>query len=365
MTAIAVEGLSVRYGSRMVLQEISFEVKSGELCVLVGPSGCGKTTLLRAIAGLVPPARGRIYFDGRLMNRVPPGERDVAMCFQTYALYPNMTVRENWAFPLRMARTPEVEIRRRIDEMAELLQMGPLLDRYPHQLSGGQQQRVALGRALIRRPRVYLLDEPMGNLDAKLRVELRARLKQIQRALGITTIYVTHDQIDAQALGDQMVILHEGRVQQIGTPEEIYERPQNLFVARFVGSPPMNFIPCELIPRNGRLWLVHPCFEFPLPESRAGALGPVQHPRAVILGVRPEAVRICPDGSGIPVEIYVVEPQSNELIIDFRMGDQILKGLFLQDDLGFHPQLNQRLAIAFDLSGSHLFDPVTGERIGG
>lgn len=363
MTAIVVEDVSVRYGSRLVLHGISFEVKSGEFCVLVGPSGCGKTTLLRAIAGLVPLARGRIYFDGRLMNQVPPGERDVAMCFQTYALYPNMTVRENWAFPLRMARMPEDEIRKRIAEMADLLHMGPLLDRYPHQLSGGQQQRVALGRALIRRPRVYLLDEPMGNLDAKLRVELRAQLKQIQKELGITTIYVTHDQIDAQALADRMVILHEGRVQQIGTPEEIYERPLNLFVARFVGSPPINFIPCELVHRDGGLWLIHPCFELPLPESRAGGLGSTQRSRMVILGVRPEAVRICSDSSGILVEIYVIEPQSNELIIDFRMGDLILKGRFPQDELGFRPHLNQRLAIAFDLSQSHLFDPTTGERI--
>lgn len=364
MTAIVIEDVSVQYGSKMILQEINFEVKSGEFCVLVGPSGCGKTTLLRAIAGLVPLARGRIYFDGHLMNQVPPGERDIAMCFQTYALYPNMTVRENWAFPLRMARTSEDEIRRRIAEMADLLHMGPLLDRYPHQLSGGQQQRVALGRALIRRPRVYLLDEPMGNLDAKLRVELRAQLKQIQMELGITTIYVTHDQIDAQALGDRIVILHEGRVQQIGTPEEVYERPLNLFVARFVGSPPMNFIPCELTQRDGRLWLVHSCFELPLPESLVVALSSAGHPQAVILGVRPEAVRICSDGLGIPAEIYVIEPQSNELIIDFRMGDLIIKGRFLQNELGFQPHLNQRLAIAFDLNQSHLFDPNTGKRIG-
>lgn len=360
MTRIDIESVSVRYGSRFVLEDVTFRVEDGELCVLVGPSGCGKTTLLRVIAGLTRPARGQIRFDGRPMNAVSPGERDIAMCFQTYALYPNMTVRENWAFPLRMERLPEPEIRRRIAEVAELLHMGPLLDRYPHQLSGGQQQRVALGRALVRRPRVYLLDEPMGNLDAKLRIELRAHLKRIQKERGITTIYVTHDQADAQALGDRMVVLHEGRVQQVGAPQEIYDRPDNLFVARFIGSPPMNLIPCELAYRDGRPCLIHPQFELPVPDLFLDVPPPA---RPVVLGVRPEALRICHDGPGIPAEVYVIEPQGDEVILDLRIGDHLLKGRFPQESLGFRPQLNQRLAIIFDPKALRLFDPRTGLRI--
>jgi len=361
VTRIDIEAVSVRYGSRMILKDVTFTVEDSELCVLVGPSGCGKTTLLQVIAGLTRPAQGRVRFDGQPMDGVPPGDRDIAMCFQTYALYPTMTVRENWVFPLRMERLPESEIRRRIDEIAELLHMGPLLDRYPHQLSGGQQQRVALGRALVRRPRVYLLDEPMGNLDAKLRIELRAHLKRIQKERGITTIYVTHDQADAQALGDRMVVLHEGRIQQIGAPQEIYDRPGNLFVARFVGSPPMNLIPCELAYRNGRPSLLHPAFEIPLPDLFLDAAPPPAGP--VILGVRPEALRVCPEDSGIPAEVYVVEPQGDEVILDLRVGDHLLKGRFPQEALGFRPQLNQRLCIAFDPKSLHLFDPQTGLRI--
>ena len=322
MTQIDIESVSVRYGSRLILEDITFRIEDGEFCVLVGPSGCGKTTLLRVVAGLTRPTRGQIRFDGQPMDTVPPGKRDIAMCFQTYALYPNMTVRENWAFPLRMERLPEPEIRRRIAEVAELLHMEPLLDRYPHQLSGGQQQRVALGRALVRRPRVYLLDEPMGNLDAKLRIELRAHLKRIQKERGITTIYVTHDQADAQALGDRMVVLHEGRVQQVGAPQEIYDYPKNLFVARFIGSPPMNLIPCELVYREGQLWLMHPQFEIPMPDLPSGLALPPAGP--VILGVRPEALRICTDGLGIPAEVYVIEPQGDEGILDLlRTGLRI------------------------------------------
>jgi len=361
MTRIELESVSVRYGSRKILEDITFGVEDGDLCVLVGPSGCGKTTLLRVIAGLTRPVRGSVRFDGQPVDHIPPGERDVAMCFQTYALYPNMTVRENWAFPLRMERLPEPEIRRRIAEVAELLHMGPLLDRYPHQLSGGQQQRVALGRALVRRPRVYLLDEPMGNLDAKLRIELRAHLKRLQKERGITTVYVTHDQGDAQALGDRMVVLHEGRVQQIGTPQEIYDRPANLFVARFIGDPPMNLISCELTYRDGQHYLTHPQFHLPLPAL--GSNGASLPTGPVILGVRPEALRIHPHGPGIPAKVYVIEPQGDEVIIDFLVGDRIIKGRFRRGDFNFNLQPNQQLIISFDPSDIHLFQPDTGFRM--
>jgi multiple sugar transport system ATP-binding protein len=362
---VKVENVSVRFGRNLVLKEASFQVADGELCVIVGPSGCGKTVLLRTVAGLTRPLEGNIYFDGKLVNDVAPSHRDVAMCFQTYALYPYMTVRQNWEFPLRAVNLAKEEIQQRVAKVMELTHMEPLMNRYPRELSGGQQQRVALGRALVRRPRVFLLDEPFGNLDAKLRVELRATVKRLQMDLGITTLHVTHDQVEAQAMGDKIVVMAMGTVQQVGTPEEIYEQPANLFVAGFFGTPRMNFIPCELKRDGGRLFFVHPAFTLPVPPHQVAAVEAGISDTGLILGIRPENVSISasPQPDAIPVEVYVLEPQSNELIVDLAFGDMILKSRADRDELGFEPRLNQKVYARFASDFIHVFDRESQLRI--
>jgi multiple sugar transport system ATP-binding protein len=362
---VRVENVSVEFGREPVLSDASFDVADGELCVVVGPSGCGKTILLRAVAGLTEPAEGHVYFDGELMDKVAPSDRDVAMCFQTYALYPYMTVRQNWTFPLRAVHLPNEEIQKRLEQVVALTHMGPLLDRYPRALSGGQQQRVALGRALVRRPRVFLLDEPFGNLDAKLRVELRARVKRMQMDLGITTLHVTHDQVEAQAMGDKLVVMDVGTIQQVGTPEEIYERPVNVFVARFIGVPRMNLITCELKREDGRLLLTHPAFTLAVPPERVAAVETGVTDASVVLGVRPEDVAVSegPTPGSVPAEVYVLEPQSNEIVIDLSIGDIIVKSRSDQDELGFDPQGNQPVHVTFDSDSIHVFDGESERRI--
>ncbi len=365
MTRVTLSDLSVMIGRRMALSSVSFDVPAGAYAVVVGPSGCGKTTVLRAIAGLTRPVRGQVAFDGIPVNGLPPGERNVAMCFQSYALYPRMTVLENWTFPLRAARLPEHEIRSRVEAIAELLHMQPLLHRYPRELSGGQQQRVALGRALVRTPRLYLLDEPFGSLDAKLRVELRTAIKKLQMERGITTIHVTHDQIEAQALGDILVVLREGVVQQVGPPEEVYEKPANLFVARFIGSPPMNFLECTLMQENGSWWLQHPWFRIPIPAAKAVPVARSGRVDGLIVGVRPENIRLAPHGeAGIPIEIYLVEPQGNEFIVDLKVNDLVLKARVRRDRMVFEPKANEKVSVTFDADALHLFDKVGGRRLG-
>ncbi|RME44316.1 MAG: ABC transporter ATP-binding protein [Chloroflexi bacterium] len=365
MTEVRVEGVTVRFGDQVALDNVGFQVDDGEMCVIVGPSGCGKTLILRVVAGLTRPDAGHVYMDGQLMDNVPPRDRDVAMCFQTFALYPSMTVRENWTFPLRAASLPQDEIERRVSEVARLLDMEPLLERYPDQLSGGQQQRVAAGRALVRRPRLFLLDEPMGNLDAKIRVQMRVGIKKMQMDLGITTIYVTHDQIEAQAIGDKMVVMDIANVQQIGTPEEIYEKPANLYVAGFIGTPRMNFIDCELERRNGDLTIVHPRFRLRLPAETAGRVESQAESSQVVLGVRPENVEVSPTPTedSIPAEVYVIEPQSNEVIVDLSFEDRILQARINRDQLTFQPELNQRVYMQFVPELVHVFDRRSGRRI--
>jgi multiple sugar transport system ATP-binding protein len=362
---IKVENLSVRFGRSVVLRDISFQVADGELCVVVGPSGCGKTVLLRAVAGLNEPLEGHVYFDGRPMDNVSPSNRDVAMCFQTYALYPYMTVRQNWEFPLRAVNLSDEDIRQRVEQVVALTHMEPLMDRYPRELSGGQQQRVALGRAMVRRPRVFLLDEPFGNLDAKLRVELRARVKRMQMDLGITTLHVTHDQLEAQAMGDKIAVMDVGTIQQVGTPEEIYEQPVNVFVASFVGVPRINLIPCELKRDEGRLFFAHPAFTLPAPPGRVAAIEAGTTGDSVVLGIRPENVSVTasPAPGSVPAEVYVLEPQSDEIIVDLAIGDMILKSRSGQEEIGFQPQLNQTVYARFDSDFVHVFDGESQRRI--
>jgi multiple sugar transport system ATP-binding protein len=366
MTQVRLENVRVAYGKRDVVRDVSFTVESGELAVLVGRSGSGKTSLLRAITGYAPVVAGRIYIGGEDVTRRPAAKRDIAMVFQNYALYPHMTVRENWAFPLQAAKLPKAEREARIVRAAETLQMRRLLDRYPRELSGGQQQRVAMGRALVRQPQIFLLDEPLGALDAKLRVDARSAFKAMQRELGTTTIYVTHDQTEAQALGSKIIVLDEGAIQQIGTPDEIYDAPANRFVAGLFGSPPMNFLDAELTHQNGNEAVSCGPLDLPLPPQVGAHVFDRAQSRQVTLGIRPEAIRQSPvavEGS-VPASVYVTEPLGHNVIVDLRFGDQIIRARGDRDDDRLaNLQPDDPVYIRFDAARVHVFDRVTGRRL--
>jgi len=366
MANIGLEDITVRFDHSDVLKNINLTIADGELCVLVGPSGCGKTVALRVIAGLTKPTEGSVYIDGQLVNDVPPEERDIAMVFQRFALYPHMTSRQNWVFPLKAARLPQKEIEARINSMTELLHMGPLMDRYPRQLSGGQQQRVAVGRALVRRPQVFLMDEPLGSQDAKMRVEMRAKLKKLQMDLGITTVYVTHDQVEAQAMGDKIAVVEKGTIHQIGSPEDVYDEPASLFVAGFIGTPRMNFLDCTLHREGGQFYICHPFFRLPVPPTKAASIEAGASSQEVIVGFRPEHIKLSETAEVdvVPVEVYVLEPQANKLVVSLKFGEEILKMLADRAHLGFEPQLGQKVFITFEKEFARVFDKTTGQRIG-
>jgi multiple sugar transport system ATP-binding protein len=364
MPEIALENLSVRYGRVEAVRDVCLTVRDREYCVLLGPSGCGKTSILRAIAGFISPAGGDVRIGGRSVVRLYPGDRDVAMIFQNYALYPHLTVRGNFAFPLQAQRLPAQELHERVMEIAQLLHMTHLLDRYPRELSGGEQQRVALGRALVRRCPALLLDEPLGNLDAKLRVEMRASLKQLQRQLGITAIHVTHDQTEALALADRIVVMNEGQVLQVGTPDEIYDRPANRFVAQFVGTPAMNMLRCRVVRREGAIVLEHEDMAIQVPPFEASALTQRVGEEADV-GVRPEHVRLCEPGEeGAATGVVVVtEPQGNELIVDLQVGERLLRARGPREQIGPFVSPGAKVAVSFRPERLHLFDASSGDRI--
>lgn len=339
---------------------VSFTTRDGELLVLVGPSGCGKSTTLRLIAGLEEPSSGEISIDGRVVNGVPPRERDVAMVFQNYALYPHMTVYDNMAFSLKLRGYPKQDIAERIRWAANLLGIESLLDRKPRALSGGERQRVALGRAIVRKPKVFLFDEPLSNLDAKLRVETRAELKRLHQNLGITTIYVTHDQVEAMTLGDRIAVMKGGEIQQIATPQCVYDSPSNLFVAGFVGTPPMNFIPGEIESRDSRVYFRHAAFELEakadLPTGRA------------ILGVRPENLRLDPGGS-VRARVTVVEPLGSEVVVYASLlgpsGEPVPgeKDITARLEPGSSPKVEETVRFRIDVREVHFFDSESGENL--
>jgi len=365
MARVVLEKLDCWYGRTHAVDHIDLVIEDGELCVLLGPSGCGKTSTLRMIAGFVRPASGEIFVDGEPITHLYPGHRNIAMVFQSYALYPHMTVREHFLFPLRARKMSAQEMHRRAEEMADFLRMREFLDRYPLELSAGQQQRVAIGRALIRQPSLLLMDEPLSNLDARLRVEMRSSLRRLQQDLKLTTVYVTHDQVEAQALGDKIVVMNLGRIQQVGTPEEVYRWPVNLFVAGFIGTPPMNFLECQLYRENDQLILRNRNFSLPLaPELRARAEG-IPAGRPLIAGLRPENVRLSPveRPASIPAEVYVLEPQSNEVIVDLKLGELVLKAREGKQELGFKPAVGQRVWMEFQQEYLHLFDQQSGQRV--
>ncbi len=350
----AVEFLNVRksFGSTPIIKGVSFQIADGEFVILVGPSGCGKTTLLRMLAGLENITAGDIRIGGKVVNRMPPKERDIAMVFQNYALYPHMTVAENMGFSLLMKGVPRAEIAERVKPAADILGLSRLLDRYPRQLSGGQRQRVAMGRAIVRNPQVFLFDEPLSNLDAKLRVQMRAEIKELHQRLRTTTVYVTHDQIEAMTMADRIVVMHDGIVEQIGKPLELYDRPANLFVAGFIGSPAMNMLEGVIAPGARSVLKMADGTELPLPAGHAAPEG-----RTVICGVRPEQVRL--DPAGLAARVIVTEPTGSETQVVARLGGQEVTFVFHQR---LDAAAGDDLRIAIDPANIHLFDRETGQR---
>ncbi len=343
----------------VAVADVTFEVAEGEFLVLLGPSGCGKTTLLRLVAGLETVSRGTIYIGDQMVNDVPPRDRDIAMVFQNYALYPHMTVYENMAFGLKLRRMSRAEIDRRVRAAARVLELESLLDRRPHQLSGGQRQRVAVGRAIVREPRVFLFDEPLSNLDARLRVEMRAELARLHRELGRTMLYVTHDQVEAMTLGQRIVVLNQGRVQQIGTPLDVYHRPANRFVAGFIGSPPMNFIEGRLERLDGLRFVGEGgCVQLVLDAAAWPAVQPGQ---AVTLGVRPEAVMpAAPDDATMQGQVETVEVLGAVAHLYVRIGQTTVVA---QVDAAAHPEPEQTVHLRIDPARIHLFDAETSQAL--
>ena len=353
MASVAIRDVRKAFGASEVIHGVSVLIADGEFVVLVDPSGCGKSTLLRMIAGLENITAGEIRIGERVVNKVPPKERDVAMVFQNYALYPHMTVAANLGFSLMLRGAAKAEIEQRVRQAADILGLAPLLSRYPRQLSGGQRQRVAMGRAIVRDPQVFLFDEPLSNLDAKLRVAMRTEIKELHQRLKTTTVYVTHDQIEAMTMADRIVVMHDGLVEQIGAPLELYDRPQNLFVAGFIGSPAMNLLN-GTIRANGRL-------EF---ESEKGIRLPLATaPRnsdgqLVIYGIRPEHFLLADDGA--EAEVQVVEPTGSELQIAAKLGGADIIAVF-RERHNFKP--GEKIRLKPDPRLAHLFDAPSGKRL--
>jgi multiple sugar transport system ATP-binding protein len=353
MAPVAIRDVRKSFGTLEVIHGVNVEILDGEFVILVGPSGCGKSTLLRMVAGLEQISQGEILISERVVNNVPPKERDIAMVFQNYALYPHMTVGENLGFSLKLRRTDKRIIKDRVAKAADILGLTELLDRYPRQLSGGQRQRVAMGRAIVRDPQVFLFDEPLSNLDAKLRVAMRIEIKELHQRLGTTTIYVTHDQIEAMTMADKIVVMHDGNVEQIGAPLDIYDKPQNIFVAGFIGSPAMNFLNGRVMRDNGAWFETAAGRRLPLPGDTTAKDG-----QNVVYGIRPEHLHASDDG--VEGEVIVVEPTGAEVQIFARLeGDNITA--VLRERLLLKP--GEAVRLAPDTTLVHLFDMETGLRI--
>ncbi len=352
MAEVRLERVTKAFGEVVAVKEVSFTVPDGSFTVILGPSGCGKTTTLRMIAGLETPTSGRIYIGGEDVTDLPPKRRDIAMVFQNYALYPHMTVYDNMAFGLKMRKIPREEINRRVREAARILGLEGLLDRKPRELSGGQRQRVAVGRAIVRQPKVFLFDEPLSNLDAKLRVKMRAELARIHRELHATSVYVTHDQVEAMTLGDQIVLLRDGEIQQVDTPLRLYHQPRNLFVAGFIGSPSMNFLKGRV--EGGRF--VHPDFVLDLPETKRSRL--LQGD--VILGLRPEHFTLAPEGP-IRAVVEFEETLGSEILLYVRLphGDPLVVRIPPEDP----PEAGDTVVFRVEVHRAHFFDPQTEENL--
>lgn len=355
MGSVIIEDVYKAYGQVEVIKGVSLHIEDGEFVTLVGPSGCGKSTLLRMVAGLEEISYGHIKINERVVNDIQPKDRDIAMVFQNYALYPHMTVADNMGFAMRLRKDDPETIKKAVGEAAEILDLSPLLERYPKQLSGGQRQRVAMGRAIVRKPQVFLFDEPLSNLDAKLRVQMRAEIKQLHQRLRTTTIYVTHDQIEAMTLADRIVVMNRGVVEQVGTPRDLFDKPQNRFVANFIGSPSMNFIEGRVERSGGDTILVtDSSMRLPLPDQPDVADG-----TRLVYGVRPEHLRPDPQAK-IKCQVSVVEDTGSETIVLTRLGkDNVTILLREHSDLG----PGDEISLAPVPGSSHYFNAKTGARI--
>ncbi|MEM9223847.1 MAG: ABC transporter ATP-binding protein [Pseudomonadota bacterium] len=361
MAQVDLKDVVKSYGDVDAVKRVSFTVGDGKFVALVGPSGCGKTTTLNLIAGLLDLTEGEIKVGGRMVNDLDPKDRDIAMVFQNYALYPNKTVRKNLAFPLKMRKVPGRVISEKVEQAAKLLDITHLMDRRPRELSGGQQQRVALGRALVRDPQVFLMDEPLSNLDAKLRVQMRAELKRFHKDLNATVIYVTHDQLEAMTMADKMAVMNGGILQQYDAPERVFEEPANVFVAGFVGSPAMNLLPASVVERDGELFASSKGWELHLsPEiaSRAQTASTDQ----IILGVRHSCLILhdAQEPGCVPARVYTVEPTGDLTFAHLEMGDE---SVVISTDPRHRINADQTVWVEFDQNRVHVFDAVTEKRI--
>lgn len=363
MASVALEEVWKRYGDVEAVCGISLDIADGEFMSFLGPSGCGKSSTMRMIAGLEEITSGNIYFDGELVNQVRPRDRNVAMAFETYALYPTLNVYENLAFPLRAAKWSDADVDKRVGEIAAILEITDLLDRRPAHLSSGQQQLVGLGRALSRKPRAFLLDEPISHLDTRQRGRMRAYIKRLHIELGYTMIYVTHDQEEAMALADRIAVMNEGLIPQIGTPQEIFHNPADLFVAGFVGEPPMNFLDCEYRPEGGRHVLSHNGIIIEVPSHIEALAQRGEVPQHVTMGIRPFYIDIGLEKSGrhaIPAEVFVVEPLGDMTVVSVNVLESRLQVAAASE---FRAQPRQILWLAFDPAHTLLFDTETGQAL--
>jgi multiple sugar transport system ATP-binding protein len=355
MASVTIRGVKKRFGDVEVLHGVDIEIFDGSFTVLVGPSGCGKSTLLRMIAGLENISDGEVLIGGKVVNLMQPKERDIAMVFQNYALYPHMTVRDNMAFSLALAKQSQATIDATVARAAEILGLGALLERYPRQLSGGQRQRVAMGRAIVRDPQVFLFDEPLSNLDAKLRVAMRGEIKELHQRLKTTSIYVTHDQIEAMTMGDKIVVMRDGYIEQTGSPLDLYDHPANQFVAGFIGSPAMNFLPGKLKRAGAAAYIeLNDGTRLDAPPRSGGADG-----QPVILGTRPEHLTLASSG-GIAVQVVVMEPTGMDTFIACRHEGVDLAAVF-RERHDFAP--GSTIHLLPDLQRAHLFDAGNGQRL--
>jgi multiple sugar transport system ATP-binding protein len=362
MANIVLENVTKCFGKVKAVDDVSLSVKDKEFLTLLGPSGCGKTTTLRLIAGLENPDKGNTYIGDKLVNDLSPKDRNVAMVFQSYALYPHMSVFDNIAFPLKLRKISKTEISKRVKEVAELLRIEGLLERKPRELSGGQRQRVALGRAMIRQPNVFLMDEPLSNLDARLRIQMRVELKKLQKDIGVTTVYVTHDQIEAMTMSDRIALMNDGKVMQVGTSEQVYSSPANIWVAGFIGSPPMNFIDCSLEVKNGETYLVHEDFQLPLSGDVVDIVKEKVESQEIVLGFRPEDLLVIlkREDNAIKAKVFALEPMGDALIVNLFIGDSLVKARARAD---LKLKLESDIYLKIMLDKIHIFDKKSGQAI--
>jgi multiple sugar transport system ATP-binding protein len=363
MAEISLKGVTKSFGKNEVIHRTDVTIADGEFVVIVGPSGCGKSTVLRMIAGLETATEGEIRIGGKRVNEVEPKDRNIAMVFQNYALYPHMSVYDNMAYGLKIRKLTKEDIEKRVQRAAGILELGPYLQRKPRELSGGQRQRVAMGRAIVREPAAFLFDEPLSNLDAKLRVQMRAEIKKIQRRLQTTTIYVTHDQVEAMTMGSRIAVLEKGKLQQVGAPLEVYERPANAFVAQFIGTPPMNFVRGALADGGARV--TAGSFSIPVPAALRGATAG-RDGGAVLAGIRPEHV-MPPGHAGrgetapVQVAVEIVETLGDEIVVHARAGED---AVVYKEDPHRAPEPGDAVTVQLELSALHLFDAATEARLG-